>query len=679
MKRLINLLSIMIVLVMVSTCLFACAPDHEHDFVEVSTTATCLEGGKTTFECSICGKKKTESVDALGHRYEEDLTKRTVTCTKKGKMVFVCECGDKYEENVEALGHNFGDDKSFSRIPMCQNPGCKVYGSFPRSDSDFRKQVKYTFSEDDKARIDGGFESLKDTLASFEKYDATKHAYEEDSELFTKNASFEESFLAWEEEIYYVIAQYQYAKILYDVDFSDVTVNEQLRQDSLEISNYYDEVLADYNSLFPLVHETELREYFFYGMTEEEIADLLEETENASNPELVELSKRNNEIEKQYDEIKNPEASSLVLDLYAEFVENNNRIAQIKGYDNYMEYAYERIYGREYTPEQSAGYYANVVKYIAPLFKQYEEAWSTNQDKHYGSNQYTNFANFYDGSFFSTYDSNHAVNDFFTVVKTKDADGNEISYYDIFNELMETKNYFRGDYEGAYSWWIQELETPILYFGTGSDSGNTVVHEFGHYANELKNHDNPQSFDLSETHSQGLEVLYMSYLNENRTGHITSTVYDLYSSITMVNNLFITCVAAGVDAFERAVYTNSYDGPGADKIMADGKITKDEYDKLFIEIMNELGCSDYSTYWRQVTIRSAGYYISYSVSMACSLQLFSDGTNFDEKVQSYLKLVNYSDVEEQIEFNYKQVLEYAGLLTYDDEEMFKYISKVFTL
>ena len=675
MKRLVNLLSIVIVLVMVSTCLFACTPaGHEHEFVEVSTTATCLEGGKTTYQCS-CGKKRTEEVEALGHNYVEDLTKRTVTCTKKGKMVFVCDCGDKYEENVEALGHNFGEQTSFSRIPLCQNYGCKVSGSFPKSNSTFRDKAKYTFTDADKERIDGAFEDLKTILDGYGAYDETQHAYEEGSEWDTKNAAFEDAFLAWEDEIYFVIAQYQYAKIQSDMDF----YNEDKQNDQLEISNYYDKVLADYNSLFPLVYETPLREYFFYGMTQEEIDELLEDTRNASNPRWVELSNRNNEIETAYDAIKNPEGSAEVLDLYAEFVANNNEMAQIKGYDNYMDYAYENIYGREYTPDQIAEYYENVKTYIVPLFKKYETAWTQNQDEYYGKTSYNNFVNFIQKSFFSYYEANKAVNDFLSVIETTDAEGNAITYYDIMNDLMETKNYFRGDYSGAYSWYIQELETPILYFGSDNDNATTVVHEFGHYTNELKNYDNPQSFDLSETHSQGLEVLFLSYLKENKAGIMNQSVYDLYSSYQFLNNLWITCIAAGVDAFERAVYTNEYTGKSADEFLADGKITKDEYDALFTEIMNELGCSDYTTYWRLVTIRSAGYYISYSVSMACSLQLFSDGTNFDQMVDSYLKLVNYSEIEEQIDFNYKQVLEYAGLMSYDDEDMFKYIARALAI
>ena len=637
MKRLVNLLSIVIVLVMVSTCLFACTPPHVCEF--------------------------TEEVS------------RTVTCTRDGTITYKCSCGLEQTENVGALGHKY-DETSYSRIPWCQNPGCKTNtGVLPATDSTFRKQVKYTFTEDDRARIDGAFEALKSTLEGYGEYDATLHAYEEGSEWDTKNAEFEDAFLAWEEEIYFVIAQYQYAKIQADRFFPDAAYQE----DYLEISTYYNEVYANYNSLFPLVHETPLREYFFYGWTEEEIAEVLKETTNASNPRWVELSNRNDEIEAEFDNLNDAQVSqgNEVLELYAEFVANNKEIAQILGYDNYMDYAYERVYDREYTPAQSETFYQYVKTYIVPLYKKYDATWQTAYASA-TSKQKSDFVDFLYGSFFTTPTVNKAVNDFMSVIKTKDSTGVEVSYYDHLNDLVKTQNYFTGSAANAYSWYIQSLETPILFFGNnleyGLRSGNTVVHEFGHYCNELKNHDNTQSYDLAETHSQGLEVLYLRWLEEHKAGLITETVYDLYSSYILANSFLNTILrAAGVDAFERAVYSDTYTGPGADEIMADGKITSDEYDKLAYEIMNELGVADYDYYWRYVTISNPGYYISYSVSMACSLQLYSSDMTFDQAVQAYLKLVNYSDVEEQIAFNYQQILEYAGLFNHTNEEMFRAI------
>ena len=38
-----------------------------HNFVLVSTTATCTENGTETYACADCGETKTEAVAAYGH------------------------------------------------------------------------------------------------------------------------------------------------------------------------------------------------------------------------------------------------------------------------------------------------------------------------------------------------------------------------------------------------------------------------------------------------------------------------------------------------------------------------------------------------------------------------------------------------------------------------------------
>ncbi|MBQ8433413.1 MAG: hypothetical protein IJX23_01215 [Clostridia bacterium] len=694
-------LSALLAIVLVLTLVFGAAcqtlENHEHaPATEWTTDETghwhactfkgCAEkldfaahtGGTATYTevatCSVCDTNYGE-IKAHDCNWEE--TSRTVTCIKDGKINYKCTlCGAKKSDSVKKLGHNFPEQTSYGRLIACQNPKCKV-AKFPNSDSKFREQVKYTFDKEDETRINNAYEDLVNTLDGYGEYDATLHAYNPDSEWFAKNEDFEAAVTAFEDELYFVIAQYQYAKIEADIDFT----NEEKQDNQLAISNYYDTVLSYYNGLFPLVYETPLREFFYYGMPQDEIDSLLEETRNASDPEWVRLSGENNAKENEYNGLskKEIETGSRVPELYEEFVANNNAMAKIKGYDNYMEYAYKEIYGREYTPEQSAIYFEYLKQYIAPLYSQYYGLYNDANDAISEKNKalYEDFA---EKSFFTSITANHSVNDFLPTIKTTDDAGNETSYADIFEELMENKNYFTGSYNGAYMWYIRSLKTPILYFG--QSGGNTVVHEFGHYCNELKNYDYSQSFDLSETHSQGLEVLYLSWLRDNDKykDYIPTSAFDLYNAYQLYNNLWLICIAAGVDAFERAVYTNTYNGASADTFLADGKITKEEYDPLFEEILTDVGVGTmYKSYWRQVAIRSAAYYISYSVSMCSSLQLMSDGTNYDEMVESYLKLVNYSDIESQRNFTYKEVLEYAGLYAYDNEEMFKYINRVLSV
>ncbi len=658
-----RIISIVISLVMIFSVVFSLTACD-------NTTGNNCENGHqydtTTGICSVCGATDPSFSGNHVHEFTE-YRRKNATCLKDGSLKLRCLCGETKDEVLPKLGHNYEEQTSYSRVRLCQNEGCNAV-VFPKVENTFRGQMVYTFTEGDKTRIDEAFQALKTTAEGFEKYDATKHAYVENSEWATLNANFEEALLDFEEEIDYVGAQYQYAKVQGDVNFTD----DKAQEDALYIANYYDEVIANYYSLFLLAYESCVRDYFYYGWTAEEIEEALNEAGSSSNPEKVTLSQRNDEIEKQFNDLPS-HTSATVLDLYEEFVANNNKIAQIYGYANYMEYAYDRIYGREYTPEVTATYFENVKEYVSPLYKKYEKEWNDLYNKA-TTKQRSDFLAFLQDSFFINRTVNKSVNDFLEKIVYTNAEGEKVSYYDHLQDLMGNGNYFTGTYEGAYSWYIQSLDTPIIYFGDGYDSGNTVIHEFGHHVNSVKNHGVDQSYDLDETHSQGLEVLYLSQLK----GVVTNSVYNLYKAYNLYNNLWISCVAVAVDAFERAVYTNTYAGTSetALEIMADNQITKDEYDALFADITAELGVEGYDDYWRQVTIRSAGYYVSYSISMICSLQFFCDEANFADKVDSYLFLVNYTDEKANVNKTYKELLELAGLYSYEDVRLFQYLKSV---
>ena len=47
----------------------------EHDYTEKTTEATCTENGKIIYTCSQCGDQYAESIPALGHKYEAEVSK----------------------------------------------------------------------------------------------------------------------------------------------------------------------------------------------------------------------------------------------------------------------------------------------------------------------------------------------------------------------------------------------------------------------------------------------------------------------------------------------------------------------------------------------------------------------------------------------------------------------------
>ena len=280
-----------------------------------------------------------------------------------------------------------------------------------------------------------------------------------------------------------------------------------------------------------------------------------------------------------------------------------------------------------------------------------------------------------ENSFFSDALGNKLFNDYIddmNMAFTSNPD-KQISFSDTLNNLMADGNMFRGTYEGAYVTYIRGANLPIAYFGKGYDSASTVAHEFGHYMNEIYNEDEySQSFDLLETHSQGQEMLFLNYLSN----HLEGNAYKLVETYSLINVLQTIVLATQVDCFEQAVYLNQYAGPNSEEIMADGKITADEYDKVYAGLSEYLGIEeDYRVdeYWRYVTISSPCYYISYAISGVNALQIYVNAKKqgFESAKESYLKLFTYTDVDP--EMTTEEVLLYAGLTSYVDERTFTLI------
>ena len=179
-------------------------------------------------------------------------------------------------------------------------------------------------------------------------------------------------------------------------------------------------------------------------------------------------------------------------------------------------------------------------------------------------------------------------------------------------------------------------------------------------------------------HSQGNELVFMAYLQEV----LPEGGFKYYENYQLLNMLMTVISALAVDTFEQAIYTDTYSGTYGKAIMADGKITSDEYDMLYRGILTDFGVKDYQDigfggYWRYVTISAPCYYVSYSISALSVLQLYADveERGFEATKESYLKLFTYTD--ENIEMTTEEVLQYAGLHSFTEEELYVSIGEMF--
>ena len=649
---------------------------HEHNYVVTSRVdPTCEKDGLEKVICNICAEKSERVVPALGHSMR-DGGRKEPTCVLDGAQYTMCAlCGKVEQEPIEKLGHHLADVEEPSRLVPCTRDGCGLFFPMFPETGKYTEYLVFSFGDEEKAELDAKHNQLLSILNSAEKYDPAKHAYAESGELADSYAAAEKVYEEYSDLIFAAQGQYSIAMTLYYCDMD----NKALEETYNGMQTYYTELVANFYSLSEPWYESMYREFFFYGATEEEIKAFLFESNAYANPEYAELKNRNDSIELEFLAMADPTINDNVLVLYEEFVANGNRMAQILGYDNYLEYAYENVYGREYTYQDISIFTQYVREYIVPIYNSIFAKWnylaSVGQYQTDIDTYYSVVAN----DFFSDYSANRMFNNYLdeTGIGFTSNPDKTYSFSDELNGLVSNGNLFRGVYEGAYVSYIIDGGFPIAYFGEGYNNTTTVAHEFGHFMNGIYNGEEySQSFDLLETHSQGNEMLYIYYIK----GEVNKRAFDLIETYQLLNMLYTVINAVQVDCFEQAVYLNQYDGPNSEVIMADGKITADEYDLLYASISEWLGIEeDYrqDEYWRYVTISSPCYYISYSISGINALQLYSHiyNTDYDTAMDSYLKLITYTDIDP--EMTYEEVLLYAGLKSYNDEQTYISIGEFF--
>ena len=650
---------------------------HEHNFVVLERTpATCFEDGYEKLACD-CGEVQENILACTGHNMERT-SGFDPTCTRPGTIYYKCSaCGEKEKITYEAFGHDFQKSEA-SRYAYCQNEGCTFYRADYPTEGKYADVFTFSFGDAEKQALEDKYNEMVACLEACDKYDPTLHGYAEEGELYD---SYEAAFAIYEEYsdlIYAAQDQYSIASLLYECDHT----NKELEETFNAMSDYYDTLVSKYFSLSQPWYDSMYREFFFYGATEEEINSFLFESNAFANPEYAALKARNTAIELEFNLISNPEKDSRVPELYAELVENNKRLAELLGYDNYLEYAYKNVYSREYTYEDANVFTDLVKEYIVPAYnKVYSEyiAFVSNGDNYSDMDVYSYWSVTSD-SIFDMEKTNAIINDFidnaglaFSINVDK-----QMSFSDGMNILFGDALIFRGGLDRAYEGHLKSSNLSYVYLGTGNDNAFTFVHEFGHYMNDLYNEQEyDQSFDLLEMHSKGHEMLFLSYLEDV----LTEGGYKLVEMEQMVSILYSAVNTAIIDSFEQAIYLDSYDGCYASSIMADGTITANEYDALYESINIDYGVSSdiaENTYWRYgMTIFSPCYYISYSVSSINVLQLYmmAENEGFEAAADCYLKFISYTDVDP--EMNLDEVLEYADLESYTDEDLFKEFYQMF--
>lgn len=314
------------------------------------------------------------------------------------------------------------------------------------------------------------------------------------------------------------------------------------------------------------------------------------------------------------------EENRVLGEIYLRMVALRKQIAESYGYDNYGDYAYTEIYPRDYTQEEIRTFHQAV------------------KDSHYAE-----MSDRMADLFYSEINYDFAISEY-TGEDTLDL----IEPYlgRMSSELVESFRYMRTHHfydvsasdtkaSSSYTTLLPSYGAPFFFLcpiGYAEDF-ITSVHEFGHY-NHFYWHgatwrDSIESNDLSEVHSQGMELLFRRWYDE-----IFGENAQLLLDYQMFIILSVLPIASLHDELQQYIY-------------ATDNVTLEQINQKYRQLSGEYGIvaeddpREEMYDWVEVphTFVQPFYYISYAVSASGAFAFWLDAQegDYNEALDKYLE------------------------------------------
>lgn len=329
------------------------------------------------------------------------------------------------------------------------------------------------------------------------------------------------------------------------------------------------------------------------------------------------------------------EKNSVLGEIYLELIDVRNQKAELEGYDNYAEYAYDSLYVRDYSVEEAEELFKEIRKKVVPVTYQIREKYQSMDTS-------------------VLYDlPETTAQQRFSVIRPY--------LEEIDEELAETFDYMEeyqlydmdpvaGKADMGFTTWLECYNDAFIFdmpYGDYYDY-TTAIHEFGHFNYMFRNVDDymlkSNNIDLCEIHSQGLEMLFHEY-NDKLLGEEAGEMFQFMEAYQMVDHIIS---ASMLSEFEIQVYK-------------DPDMTLEEMNKLYLKLSESYGTyyddSIKELYtWVDVphVFSSPCYYIGYATSAFSALDLLTlSEKDRHEAVEKYMELTtlpSYAAYRDAIEY-----------------------------
>ena len=350
-----------------------------------------------------------------------------------------------------------------------------------------------------------------------------------------ETAALMDSVYLFYESYYDFYTNYMLADICYCKDMTDIYWEQEYNwslEAGAEVDAALDQMLyalAD----SPRKEELESDEYFgpgfFDGFEGESIWD---ETFTGLMEQEAQLLSRYYELSTQalaetyYSDAYFETYGTKMGDLFVELVALRQQIAAYAGYNDYVSFAYDFYYYRDYTPEQAERYLEEIEQELVPLYRKMgsSDVW-------------------YTGWVESTEEET------FDYVKCcAEAMGGTVE--EAFRLLKDARlydiSYGENKYDASFEVYLPNYSEPYIFVNpTGSVQDQlNFVHEFGHFCNDYASYGSMAGVDVAEVFSPGMEYLSLFYGDSKA---------DL-EKLKMADCLSVYVEQAAYASFEQRVY-----------------------------------------------------------------------------------------------------------------------------
>lgn len=472
-----------------------------------------------------------------------------------------------------------------------------------------------------------------------------------------KEYALEDSHYDYFYDVYIKVQDFYYevddANLIEDLEYSIYGKDENLTK-SENFYNISTEILEWFNDVEHIAFNNSYKEKLWENKTDEEILDIIGKD---LPDEYFELSRNLKSLENSFLELDESDDNfkSDVDDIFVQYVSSGNEFAKLSEYDNYLEYLYKEEYERDYSVKDTEDFYEYTEKYIVPYLISLKEK-RDNLKNVLTKEEKSIVSNFFGGDSFKE-------ERFSYIEQYKDYMGGIIK--EAFDNLFKEDGCYFISYEddsldGAYQNSINN--TPYVFYGSGYHDSLTIVHEFGHYTDDLLGTSKVNAYDLLETHSQANELLFLDYYRSINNYRKEVNDYIYYYGI--YDKLLTVFISSFVNEVEKRCYESTD--------LKKGDLIK-EIEKMYSEndnLSKAYPLSRMISYVVYVTMYSPGYYISYATSSlgSCYIEKIAND-NFDAGKEMFYKLFKYENCD-----TYREVYEYAGVKDPFEEELFQVVA-----